>query len=462
LENLPGGIVEFAGDCSLLGHNGANPVFHNAGLVRKVSGTGVAEIGEGGSYAMGLENSGTIEVRTGTLYCGGGGPLDGTLTAAAGATLEFGAGNFTHSGSGSPVITGSGTVQFVSGTLTLHDQIPNLQLTGGTLLLAPDFQGGNGITNLVLAGITLGGDNTLAGTLTWLSGYIQGSLTVLSGGLLEATGSASVGHFLDGTLTNAGLVRLSGGSLLIENNGAISGRLKNLPGGIVEFAGDWSLLGHNSANPVFHNAGLVRKVSGTGASEIGENNSYSISLLNDGVVEAQIGTIFLSQGYQGSPASTLASSFGGRQAGTDYGLITFSTPVTLNSRFAVSLRNRFRPSPGDSFAPLTYPAGSSLNFACINGLDLGGSILLVANVAPTSFSLSTTAYTLTIVPQLSISRSGGGIAIVWPLGFPDWTLTSATNANGSDWVPVAAQCGNQALLPATDHALFFRLMKTIP
>ena len=60
--------------------------------------------------------------------------------------------------------SGSGQSQVTGGTLTLTtDQIGNLSLAGGNLVVSESFQGGS-ITNLTLAGVNLVSSNRVSGT----------------------------------------------------------------------------------------------------------------------------------------------------------------------------------------------------------------------------------------------------------------------------------------------------------
>src|SRR6185295_16301163 len=95
-----------------------------------------------------------------------------------------------------------------------------LQLTGGTVVLLADFQGGGAITNLTLDGATLNGTNAITGVLRWRSGTIGGVLTVENGGqfLIEGTGAKT----LSATTTNRGTMQLSGTGDVI-----LSGSLDN-------------------------------------------------------------------------------------------------------------------------------------------------------------------------------------------------------------------------------------------
>ena len=157
-----------------------------------------------------------------------------------------------------------------------------------------------------------------------------------------------------------------------------------------------------------------------------------------------------------------AVSLSGTAPGTGYGQIHFAGPVALNGTLSVSTNNGFLPSPGDTFQVLSYPSASG-GFSCFSGLDLGSGLMLVPQYARTSLTLVTATYDVNATePRLFIGRAPGGVLITWPLGFPDWQLEASTSLFPPDWVPVSAQCGNQALLPAGLPQQYFQLRNTSP
>src|SRR2546423_3607876 len=156
IENLAGGLFDIQNDQTLYNdyNCGSSPYVRNAGTVRKSGGTGTTSIN------IPFYNSASVVALQGTLNLNGGGTLDGTFNASAGATINFNGGTFTYGAT--PVLSGAGAIRFSGGNLTLlSDVIPNLQMAGGTLGLSPLFQGGS-ISNLSLGGVTLIGNNTVS------------------------------------------------------------------------------------------------------------------------------------------------------------------------------------------------------------------------------------------------------------------------------------------------------------
>src|SRR5208282_3426983 len=242
------------------------PYFNNAGSVIKAVTTGTT------TFSIPFYNTGTVTNLSGALNFADGGTIGGTFYAAAGKTIDFSGGNFTSAGG---VISGPGTIQLNGGSLTLqNDIVPNLELTGGTVNLGAGFQGGT-ITNFTLAGATLGGTNTLTGTMNWTAGVVAGPLTVASNGVLNLTGNSTV--YFYSPLTNAGTVNWTGavGIDVYNNNANYSGLIQNLAGGVWNIQSDQTM-SPGYSYPYFNNAGSVIKAVTTGTT------TFSIPFYNTG------------------------------------------------------------------------------------------------------------------------------------------------------------------------------------
>jgi formylglycine-generating enzyme required for sulfatase activity len=448
--NQPGGLVDEQGDLTMSLDNNNYPYgfMANAGTFRKSSGSGVTQI------EAEFSNTGTVEADTGTISFQGGGAIGGIFNAESGASIGFASGNFTSAGA---ALNGPGTVEFIGDSLTLSNNVINgLQLQGGTVNLGPNFQGGT-ITNLTLAGSTLNGNYSVSGTLNWTGGVISGSLTVASNGVLNIDAASYVE--LEGALTNSGIIEWSGGIWYVINDGInYLGAVYNQPGGLVDEQGDLTMSLDNNNYPYgfMANAGTFRKSSGSGVTQIEAEFS------NTGTVEADTGTISFQGGYSDGSSANLAISLGSATPGSGYGNISFSTLLSFNGTFMVSTRNGYQPSVGTSFQLLNYPSSTD-SFTCLEGLDLGGGILLQPQFSPTGLTLLATAYTISdSQPKLFINPTLGGVAITWPVGFSDWTLQTTTNLSSPVWTTVPDACGNQAIMPTSAQRQYFRLAFNLP
>ncbi len=261
--------------------------------------------------------------------------------------------------------------------------------------------------------------------------------------------------YLYGSLTNAGLVNVTGSGQLNLDAGPIN----NLASGIIDFKTNSTWTGFPAT---FYNAGFVRKTAGTGTSQIGLS-AYPITFINTtGTVEADTGIInFNFGGYTDTSSAHISISLGGATSGTGYGLISFTAPPLLNATLATGTRNGFVPSPGQTFHVLSYPASEPNRFNCLSGLDLGGAnICFNHNSVPRELTLLTSRL-------IQLAPCGHNCSSIlrweaWPLtwlrpAFPVGHCNGPPlNLSSPAWIPVPSACGNEALVPGTPP-VYFRL-----
>src|SRR5207249_3091858 len=153
--------------------------------------TGTMEV-ESGTLSCGrFVNDGTLDVQAGRVLLTGGGGGAGTFRAAAGATLGLASGRFSFNGAS---FLGSGTSR----------SIGNVTIDGS--LISQNFE--------LMAG-TLSGTHSFAGRVNWTGGTMAGGQTTIApGAVLNVSGAAEKGlrgHQLDneGTVlwTGDGAVR---------------------------------------------------------------------------------------------------------------------------------------------------------------------------------------------------------------------------------------------------------------
>ena len=331
LVNEASGLVDVQNDRSFATYYGGGSVW-NGGRFRKSAGTGVTTVN------IAFSSSGWVEVQSGTLRLNGGGALGGTYDVTAGAVLEFSSGSF--SASGAPVFGGAGVSRLTGGTLTLSsDRIANLGLVGGTVVLGPGFQGGS-ITNLTLSGATLSGVYGVSGQLNWEAGYVGGSLTVASNGVVWLSGSGD--KMLQGVLTNWGTVRVTGASDWRFYDG--NARLVNEASGLVDVQNDRSFATYYGGGSVW-NGGTFRKSAGTGVTTV------NIAFSSSGWVEVQSGTLRLNGTYTqtGGTLSFRLNSL------SDFGRITTSQTLQLTGALAVTFGGGYLPGPAQHYDIISAP-----------------------------------------------------------------------------------------------------------
>jgi hypothetical protein len=418
LVNLPGALVNFQDDSWIYYYYG-NEAVVNQGTVRKSGGSGISSI-----YPA-LYNSGLLDVQTGavSIYTGEGG---GVFEAEAGATLNF---IYNYTADSGAVFMGGGTNVISGGTFTLNGVMTN--------------------SSLMLAGGNLAGNNAVISSFwKWTGGGVYGTVAVATNGMLVVSGASY--RDLHGVLTNAGTIRLTDATYLrcVGDSGA--GRLINLPGALVDFQDDSWIYYAGYGGEAVVNQGTVRKSGGSGISSI-----YP-AFYNSGTVEAQNGTIQFNGSYAETSSANMLFSPGGPTPGSDYGQIHFSTTLPIAGKFTVSMRNGFRPNPGDSFSVLSYPSVTG-DFSCMNGLDLGNGLQLAPRFGKTGLTLVAVAHATNALPSMSLSLTPSGTLVLWPQDFIGWQLEMTTNLTTPDWTPVTVSGTNNTIVPRTGSEAYFRL-----
>jgi hypothetical protein len=293
LVNLPGALVDIRTDASIYRVCG-DEVFINQGTVRKSGGTGTSAINTV------FDNTGTLDVESGTVALAFGGALGGIGTVAGGAGLAFNGGNFTNNdfnlsaGPGAHLEFGGGT--FSGGPLDLGGTAANVAIGSGTVAV-------NGtLTNVTLSGGSLTGAVSVVGGMIWTSGDVYGSLTLGTNGVLVV--GQGGGMYLYGVLTNAGTIQVTNTSgLALHNCGGGGGELVNLPGALVDIRTDASIY-RVCGDEVFINQGTVRKSGGTGTTAI--NTVFN----NTGTLDVESGTVALTFGGVLGGIGTVAGGAG--------------------------------------------------------------------------------------------------------------------------------------------------------
>ncbi|MBC7514553.1 MAG: hypothetical protein H7234_08980 [Herminiimonas sp.] len=284
LINQTSGVITdtspFSG-VSIYGQGPAKASFNNDGRFIKDGGSASSRQ----LYNLTLNNSGSIDVRSGALDILGNGFDSGTYTVGANSTLRFigGARNLYPvavfmMGSGATLEINNAAVGFGSAlnldaadaTVTLNAGALNLQ-AGGSIA---------GTVNLVGGTLTDNGGLGIGGVLNWSNAAITGSgtLTTRAGATTNIIGSVALN---DKTWNNVGTVNLSGGAnLLLGGDGSIATTINNQ--GV--FNVNDSAIGYTvtNLNKGFQNTGIFRKstslASGTDNINIPFNNSGTVTV----------------------------------------------------------------------------------------------------------------------------------------------------------------------------------------
>ena len=347
LNNLAGALYDIQGDASISTGGGGSwggpdgsgsswpgGTINNAGLFRKSAGSGTSSV----DPVIVFNNTGTVEVDSGTLAIGNGSSTtghyefsnggrlqasfvwqggntangNGVLAAGgsvtAGTTATFSSSGFTN---GAGLEVGSGTTGSLyvdtGATLTLNmTGSQQAKMVGGSL------RGPGTTTNLGnfawsggnIGDYSSGGTVVNQGNLVWTGGNLQGSGVLTNQGSLTIRGNGGQGVW--GVLTNAGTIaQNASGSLFMEDSTTTPGGqhlavLNNLAGALYDIQGDASIStggggswggpdGSGSSWPggTINNAGLFRKSAGSGTSSV----ASPIVFNNTGTVEVDSGTL---------------------------------------------------------------------------------------------------------------------------------------------------------------------------
>jgi hypothetical protein len=329
-------------------------------------------------------------------------------------------------------------VWFTGGQVSVVGPVQSLDLHGSTLLSGLDKVLGD----FHLYSGTIGGGQTLSGTLYWHEGTLASgaSLTIPAGKSLRVVGG-TMG--LKGELHNAGTVRWQSGNLSVSYGGDSTGEIWNEAGALFDIQCDSPAYVHSGVEQL-HNAGILRKSAGAG------NTVFNLNVDGAGVAEALTGTLQMERPYSGAVTVGLA----GTAPGTGFGRLLFAQAPTFSGPFTVTLLNGFQPAAGNSFAVLSYPApGYAGSFSAMLGLELEQGLWLEPQVAATSLTLTT----LLDLPLLNIAPDPGGVLVSWPPKYTGWALEASTNLSSWTAIPVAGT--NSTVVPLAEPASFFRLTK---
>ena len=391
IVNLPGGLIDFQNDQTLARNWGSGiPVLSNAGTLRKSGCSGATTFN-----SLRLNNTGTVDLRAGTLNLpSGGGSLGGSFVVAPAALLLFSGDTFVSDPS--VWFSGGGVCRVTSANVTanLASTLAWWELPGGNLTLS------GVVSNLNLSGGTLHGASSLAGAMNWTSGTLSGdgSLTVLPWATLTLSQSAD--KSFRGAVTN-------GGTLLFTNTGNVyldgdTTRIVNLSGGLIDFQNDQTLARNSGSGiPVFSNAGMLRKSGGSGTTTFN-----TVNLGNSGAMEALSGTLSFS-----SSTTICGGITFGLSGPSSFGAVAVSGVASLSGGLSARLLGGYVPAVNAAFQVLTF-GGRIGGFTDTNGLNVGSQRML--EPAYTSTSLTLTARlgnTNSTPPRLSLFSAPGGLTL---------------------------------------------------
>ncbi len=233
--------------------NGGNGLtFNNAGTYTKTSGNGTTRL------EVAFNNSGTVNIASGTLQLNGGGTDTGPYNLSAGTTLNYSYGTRTIN---------AGAAFIGPGTVLLTDE-------GGASSIVPNVD--VAIPNFVLSAGTLKGPNTVtvSGAFSFTGGTMQGpgAVTIGPAGTLAISGSNT--RIIDAyTILNQGTSTWAGTGAFYVRNGAVFNNA-----GLFLDQDDHTMSYNGGAGLTFNNTGEYRRTTASGETQlqIGLNNTGTV------------------------------------------------------------------------------------------------------------------------------------------------------------------------------------------
>jgi RHS repeat-associated protein len=420
IENQAGATFTITGDVPLFASGTAPETFNNAGTLIR---TGRTATGAARFSGIALNNTGSVQVQSGTLDLAGGGDSTGSFQVAADATLTFDTGG-TQTLEAASQVGGAGTVHFLGGTAHIKGTY-DVSIAGRTLIDGgtADFSSATLTTlpELTLRGGTLTGTGNVivTGALNWTGGTMSGAgtTTVAQGGTLNLAENPA----LDArTLINAGTATYSlipGVFTRFSLDNAAT--IENLAGATFTIAGDVPFVESGTAPEAFNNAGTLIRTGGTAT---GEATFSGIALNNSGVVRVQSGTLDLAGGGDSTGSFQVAAG----------ATLTFDTGGTQTLEAASQVGG----------AGTVHFLGGTAHIKGTYDLVTGGTTLIDGGTA--DFSSSTPVTT----PELDLSNGGTltGTGNVIVSGALNWTFGTMS---GAGTTTVAA--GGQLNLSGTQY-----------
>jgi hypothetical protein len=446
ITNRSGALFEVQSAASFVSVFAPNRI-DNAGTFRKSVNTGTTTIPGNVTF----NNSGTVEIQTGTLSLGGalggGGTHSGSFAVPAGATLNLAGG--THTAGPSSSITGAGHLTVSGGTASLAGLVNvsgsntfsggfanltgNTICTNNTLTISggtANFSGTGTVSPAVVlfSSGTLDGSNvvTVGSLMNWTAGTMNGSgrTIIQPGATLNLAVPNAVG-LTSRTLENGGTVLWTGTGLFQMSTAVITNRAGAL------FHAQNSALFQSLGVNRFDNAGTFRKSATTGTTTVSSGMSFN----NYGTVDIRSGILVASGSgsYVSSSNALLNCALGGTTPGTGHGQLQVAGTVTLNGALSVDLTNGFSPALNDSFTVLTAGTrnGTFANFS----YPLNAVTMQLSNTTTSVIVRVTDVFTaiprpLLLPPELS----GSNIKLTWTaISNANYRLEFNPNLNPSNW-----------------------------
>lgn len=414
LTNQAGATFELQGDASwVYNMGGGAPTVNNAGSLKRNASAGPVVV-----QAV-VNNTGNVDVSSGTLSLNGGGANTGLYAVSSGAVLDFGGGTHTLSGA-TTRLNGAGSVTFTAGAVTFSGTAPSAyDITGTTLV-----DGGTATFNttdttrftaLLLRNGTLDGSANMVvrGSGLWTGGALAAPPALPAAVVLRVP--QGVAFNINGAATKPFTKR----TILVDANGAV-----NWLGGSV-LAGNGATLDVQSS-AVFNVSAVGAWSTGAGVPFINIRDRANMNVTTTGTTTLGAALVFNNQGTLDIAAgATLKVQADLNQLGGSTLQGKGVLDVTGNSRVVNQGTVRPGTSPGVFTIVGNWPQGPGSTLVIevfgpapgtghdqlvVTGqLTSGGALQLVGNgvYAPRTLSLKVATFGSRTGQTFSVSLLGG-------------------------------------------------------
>ena len=442
-NNTSTGTIDLQGDADFYLGSGT-PSFNNAGTFTKSNGATNDE----SYFNVVFNNTGTVNVKKGTLTLAGGGTNSKTFSIDTGAILKI-TNDYNFN-----------TGNSVAGAGILSLEYSTVAVSAVSTWSAP----------IVINGGTLSGTGalTISNKLTWNNGTISGTGKKTVSGAFNLTNGD--GYLGGTTLETTGASIWTGTSRIFGVNGGV---WNNTSTGTIDLQGDGDFIYSSGTAVTFNNAGTFSKSNG--ATDGSDNSYFSIIVNNTGTIDVKKGALIFDGGYTqtagttrlsggnltlnyynatgfdlkggvltgtgtitgnvnntggqvnpGNTVGTLVIAGNYSQSGT--GLLNFdlvsaasfdqfnvSGEGTFGGTLKVTLGTGYTPTIGTKFTVLTYGTATAKTFNTVQGIDLSTSLAL----APTSTGNNLILEVVDKVPDLGAVTFGNAQSITDAVGDSD-------------------------------------------
>ncbi len=362
ITNRPGALFHAQNAASIV-VNAVGGRIDNAGTFRKSANSGTTTI----DSFISFNNSGTVEIQTGTLNFVGGGTATASSSMTGAGHLMFSGGTYNLASlvnvSGSNIFSG-GTANFTGNAICTNNTIT---ISGGTA----NFSGSGLVSPAIinLSNGTLDGSAPVSvnNAMSWTGGTMSGSgrTIIAPGATLNIANAAGVGALLNTrTLENGGTVLWTGAGSIALNLGAV---VTNRAGALFH-ALNASTIQANTGVGRFDNAGTFRKSASVGTVTVQNGVSFN----NSGTVDIRNGILAANSGYVSSANALLNCVIGGLTPGVGYGRLQVAGAVALAGSLSVALTNNIIPPANSLYTVLSAGSrsGSFANFSFPGNADM--------------------------------------------------------------------------------------------